>query len=597
MTYMIIDNATIRGLLAALRMSDPTQKIPSKVLDVHIACAELVIEALLLSERIFVPQLHSEYPDLVGAIYERVGPVDSIARLSLPSKKIERMESEAEARIIEWSRRDPNFAETLKKYGEFSHSTNSWDVMIRRRYERTSAWLSFDTEERHFSEPYVKTAELKQEFPTAHSEDAASAILWLSSRTLIYDTLTADQGPSFSYSPHPLRSAFWKALQIRGASREAFFGMPVDILMNARLQVAQELTSAGITGYELSLPPFLAYVLQKARTPADILPVALDLREKRGVRSLRSNLDHLHRAVVEMDKVGTIRRKVRSFDKLSHRLAIEWGIESTPTITPSIQLVAARVQKEVHLPRSLTRTYNVASGIMRPRTAFLRDIFATTSRVWTLSSAFDRHFGDQELIRSTNAGRVSEIHIPKYRNEEDARRSEWGVDKVEDPNLSPSVDVRARLRHIFRTGHCCIAAIDVDDLDKWNETLGREGGDEIVRQAAMALRKTDPEMMTRIAGDTFVAIYDNPPDGLNERLKAELRKLRIEAGVEALRSRGVHRNCYPTASLGMADSEAEEFVDIDHMFATALEGLAASKAAKPPNLILASGRPALANGR
>src|ERR1700728_4287554 len=78
MRRVLVDNGSVRAVLS-LMIDGQGARSPSKIFDLNLACAEAMIETLVLSEHIVVPKIHKDYPDVVSEINNLLGCSDIIS--------------------------------------------------------------------------------------------------------------------------------------------------------------------------------------------------------------------------------------------------------------------------------------------------------------------------------------------------------------------------------------------------------------------------------------------------------------------------------------------------------------------------------------
>jgi diguanylate cyclase (GGDEF)-like protein len=159
------------------------------------------------------------------------------------------------------------------------------------------------------------------------------------------------------------------------------------------------------------------------------------------------------------------------------------------------------------------------------------------------------------------AARVTEMH---RRMHADARQDALtGVGN----RLRLDEDLAALCGRVERYGHSyCIAMFDVDGFKAYNDALGHQAGDEVLRAVAQALAGgvRAGDMLYRYGGEEFVLLVaeQSLPDaaGAAERLRADVEALAIPhpAGSVVTVSAGVAgthgRACAPAQLLGEADA-------------------------------------------
>lgn len=138
--------------------------------------------------------------------------------------------------------------------------------------------------------------------------------------------------------------------------------------------------------------------------------------------------------------------------------------------------------------------------------------------------------------------------------------------------LTGVANARAWWRTLAREADLCelegvaavVAVVDLDDLKVVNDELGHLAGDELLRQAAVALQQAvrPSDTVARVGGDEFgVLVVDHhppDPDALTERLQEQLDALGVKASVGAATFLPGERinEAYHRADLAMYDAKA-----------------------------------------
>jgi diguanylate cyclase (GGDEF)-like protein len=96
---------------------------------------------------------------------------------------------------------------------------------------------------------------------------------------------------------------------------------------------------------------------------------------------------------------------------------------------------------------------------------------------------------------------------------------------------------------IGRTGEQLLLIIDLDHFKRVNETLGHDGGDEVLRVFARMLRTSVPQgtLVARIGGEEFAVLtpVDTPVEP--EAVLARLRQMRMPFDIQVTASIGTCR--------------------------------------------------------
>ena len=138
-----------------------------------------------------------------------------------------------------------------------------------------------------------------------------------------------------------------------------------------------------------------------------------------------------------------------------------------------------------------------------------------------------------------------------------------------DP-LTGLLNRRAFLREgIGRTGRQQLVIVDIDHFKAVNDTLGHDGGDEVLRTIARLLRAaTPPEaVVARLGGEEFALLAAADP-GVN-----------IDALLSAIRAGRMPFDLRVTASLGVAEGPVADERDWKSLYRDADQALYAAKAA------------------
>jgi diguanylate cyclase (GGDEF)-like protein len=138
-----------------------------------------------------------------------------------------------------------------------------------------------------------------------------------------------------------------------------------------------------------------------------------------------------------------------------------------------------------------------------------------------------------------------------------------------DP-LTGLMNRRAFLREtIGRTGDQQLVIVDIDHFKTVNDTLGHDGGDEVLRIMARVLRRTMPHgaLLARLGGEEFalLAATDTPTDP--EALLAAIRAERMPFDIRV------------TASLGIGHGGVRDESDWKRLYRDADQALFIAKAA------------------
>lgn len=109
---------------------------------------------------------------------------------------------------------------------------------------------------------------------------------------------------------------------------------------------------------------------------------------------------------------------------------------------------------------------------------------------------------------------------------------------------------------------CCIIMADINGLKKTNDTIGHEGGDELIVGTAECLRQSFPgvDSIYRIGGDEFCVVLNSDAEGATECLR------RLEEVSRAWKGKYIDG-----ISVSYGFAQAKEFPDLDSMLRAADE--------------------------
>jgi GGDEF domain-containing protein len=551
---IILDNATLRGALIALGIIDPPHAMdePSiKVLDSYVACAELLIESILLHDHIYLPKIHAKgYPDVFHKMQSAVSG-NIFIELPFTEQEIKDITQFAYEDFAAWPQAEDKLRKRLREFAGIEVPIASWDRWIQSRYNSASSYKTWETHLHSISDYYVTrvdTSLADHVYPWSQhlkhslsdeieeSERIEAAILWLTSRTCVYDCIA--WVARIPYVPHPQRASLWKAINIRRSQPDVFNKLPYDVLFDARVAVGTRLhetfgktvgKTVGTQLFDLSIPPFFTYVLSKSNSSSDILNVALDMRNNRGVRKLRNILNEISENLYQEKSILEIQKLINDFEKLKKQITQKYYAASAPKITPTLQVAGTfGAEFDITMPVWLLEIAAKFQSINKPHLALLRDVFNTTINVWKLSHQYDRLFlGRRTLLQSTVAPPRVITSPPDH-----AVPDEWGnwyvTEKVRDPEYDAPIDCRKKLDEFLSSGHDCksfLAIIDIDNMDLFYNTYGRGIGDLVIHHVALALRDIEVELLSKVAGDTFIVIKFNGLATLESQIKNAVRNI------------------------------------------------------------------------
>lgn len=428
---VILDNGTLKSALVALGLMDPPgNDMIIKVLDIHVASAEVLIESLLLHDHIYVPKVHAEdYPKTVAITQSAIGQ-SILEELPLTTTDIKAINVFAESDFSSWPLANEDILKRLRGFTGVENSVYSvskWDKWIyQTKYSGYSVpgWsylkLASDFRINHLDGQENSDAikallqkmllrEGKHSFKETEELDAM--ILWLVYRTILYDCISWLTG--VPYTPHPQRASLWQAINLRRSNPILFRNLPEQALSKAREKVAGQINnSMGFHLYDVKIPPFFTYVLSKAASTSELLEITMNLRDDKRVRALRKTLQNITEQLYTEKSIVKIQRLRESFDTLTDRLETEYLVKPPPKISPSIQLGSVfGIQFDTPIPLPISKLATRLGTLGKPHLAVLRDVFSTTVNIWKLSNEYDRLFWGERFLANATVKPVSSTKI------------------------------------------------------------------------------------------------------------------------------------------------------------------------------------------
>lgn len=153
---------------------------------------------------------------------------------------------------------------------------------------------------------------------------------------------------------------------------------------------------------------------------------------------------------------------------------------------------------------------------------------------------------------------------------DDARIKELAAHALADTDpLTGLLNRRAFLRQaIGRAGNQTLLVIDIDHFKAVNETIGHDGGDEVLRVFARVLRNVTPAdaLVARIGGEEFAIITHNERALAGEEVLARLRAERMPFDLSV------------TASIGCCSGPLQSEIDWKNLYRRADRALYDAKA-------------------
>lgn len=224
-----------------------------------------------------------------------------------------------------------------------------------------------------------------------------------------------------------------------------------------------------------------------------------------------------------------MQRLINDFDKIKKELAIEYHVASAPKITPSLQVAGTFGAKfDMTIPVQLVKIAAKFRSLNKPHLAFLRDIFKTTIDIWKLSHEYDRVFLGRRTLLEPSITPPRVITSPPDRavpNE----MGDWNITlEIKDPEYEAPIECRRKLDEFLSSGHGCksfLAIIDVDNMDSVYNSHGRDIGDSVIYEVALALKNAGVELLSKVAGDTFIAIKFNGFAALESEIRVAVENI------------------------------------------------------------------------
>ncbi|CAD5374420.1 conserved hypothetical protein [Rubrivivax sp. A210] len=394
MISTLIDNATVSSVQRALGKA---QIRDLSVLDVEHAALERLVEAVLLSDRVVVPDNYKQqFTPARKKLLEQLGvefiEVDEKVdgALSLMARNL----TEPWLEAFNAGKDRDLFKDYFGQINAFSnfiweHSSSELFLVFRahgidKESPLISALLSspIDVE-------LGKRLEIVAEDGGAvawnrlsrHVQHMLSVMGWMGHQYIWYQCFAASH--DFVYSPHPLREFFANDFLSRTRSSAASAAVFSNLFRKGtdtfRGQLKKNLQELGALNSSIvaHIPPLLPVVAAESSTADDFLSVLGQLREQPRVAELRAALSEAHDRAL----IGDLRARnalLLDFSRIGAAVLAERGIDQRfislkpPTAISGIKLEGDDAGVRLPIPSILYRQY----FLHRTFRAFLRDILS-----------------------------------------------------------------------------------------------------------------------------------------------------------------------------------------------------------------------------
>ena len=394
MITTLIDNATVSSVQRALGKA---QLRDLSVLDVEHAALERLVEAILLSDRVVVPDNYKEaFTPARKSLLEKFG----VEFLSVDQEVDASLNMVARELIRPWfeafdAGKDRGlFKEYLGQVDAFTnfiweHSNSEFFLVFRAHgIEKDSPLI-----EALLSSP--RDVELGKHFQiiaedgrsvywnrlSPHVQSMLSVMGWLGHQYIWHQAFAAAR--DLVYSPHPLREFFANDFlsRVRMGSGSAIsfsntFRMGVETFQG-KLKANLETLGALNTSTVAKIPPLLPMVAAESSTADDFLKTLGQMRSDRRVTELRLKLSEAHSSAQAGDFTARS-ALLNDFEKIGTALFVEKGLDrrllsiKPPTTISGIKLEGDDAGIKLPILPMLYRQY----FLHRTYRAFLRDVMA-----------------------------------------------------------------------------------------------------------------------------------------------------------------------------------------------------------------------------
>src|SRR5690349_19345056 len=171
---VVLDNATIRGALTAFGVYVPpiaNDKNSIRVRDIDLACAEVVVESLLLHDHIYIPKIHNDdYPDVHGIMLHVGG--DVVREIVFTGAKLQSIIADAEKDFPIWPQRNESLRKRLREFSGAAVPISYWDRYILSRYNTASAYTAWKRYLHEISDYHITRLDVPrpERIDTAHQK-------------------------------------------------------------------------------------------------------------------------------------------------------------------------------------------------------------------------------------------------------------------------------------------------------------------------------------------------------------------------------------------------------------------------------------------
>jgi hypothetical protein len=408
MATVATDVATIRAATGVLFPEGPRED-DGRFVDLDIAALGQVVEALVLFDKVLVPDLghRLDVPEIGGLF----GPA-----ISVPA-----VEPDTAVTIVEESRHwidsgpETDIESLIQLVGgnpRINHESGSENFLVleaigvRDRYNSAIMdWIRaarLQGPGRPYSDgsgPRIRWSQagISQHYGDDEVRYFCNNLVWLTYRARCYDLLCRKL--EIPYMPHPLRAklaGFSSFQNIPPQSPQLRLRRPPVMsayldAINKVYEESRETVSRVLDGAFLPLQcsSLLPYVIRKAGRRENVLSVTYEVRDSRGARGLRAHVSELEQRIDAGDLKAAL-RLTEEINRLTHLFRRQLGLADVepPNMTVSIGGIVSVDIRGVMVKRLATKLTRRIS-VTRPRIMFLRNILDDLSSAAALGPLYD----------------------------------------------------------------------------------------------------------------------------------------------------------------------------------------------------------------